>query len=93
MYHHVKKLMFTVRVTFRDDCTSGARFGLKGRRFCEYPAVALVPRPPGVDLTMFTCARGIIEELVDQSRRRFAMRPMLKAGLPKLSSASENAFM
>ena len=43
---------------------------LNGRRFHEDPAVALVPRPAGVDLAMIAGAGGIVEELIDQSRRR-----------------------
>ena len=58
------------RRAFRDDGAGGAWFGLKGRGFREYPAVALVPGTAGVDLAMVAGAGGIIEELVDQSRRR-----------------------
>src|SRR4029077_15814876 len=49
---------------------SRPRFGLNSRQFRKSPAVTLVPRPAGIDLAMLASAGGIVEKLVDQSRRR-----------------------
>ena len=50
----------TFNFTDHHDRAGGARFRLYGRRFREYPAVAFVPGPSGVDLAMLAGAGGII---------------------------------
>ena len=43
---------------------------LERRRFDEFPGFAFIPRAAGVDLAMIAFAGRVVEELVDQLRRR-----------------------
>ena len=74
----VTQARLLARGCLRDDRGLGAGLGLNGRRFRKDPAIALIPWPARVDLAVVT---------------RGAMRPMLKAGLSMLSSASAKALI